>query len=181
MVQSYCRSMGWKHSPLCLETLGISLLINNSKVSKNGSTPDFLKGLRSDQQQLVFFVKIAPTQEKNNTISGQGFWKPHEWAFLYAAEYNFIWISSLTQILKLGIKRTSLYLIIGDAKAPESSDSVPVSPTEWQHRGAMPGTQPRCREVLPNARSNLPTEWKDGRNLSETESPSQLEGDTVYS
>ena len=64
MVQSYCRSMGWKHSPLCLETLGISLLINNSKVSKNGSTPDFLKGLRSDQQQLVFFVKIAPTQEK---------------------------------------------------------------------------------------------------------------------
>ena len=61
------------------------------KVSKNGSTPDFLKGLRSDQQQLVFFVKIAPTQEKSNTISGQGFWKPHEWAFLYAAEYNFMW------------------------------------------------------------------------------------------
>lgn len=91
LVQSYHHSMGWKHSPLCLETLGISLLFNNSRVSKNGSTPGFLKGLRSDQQQPIFFVKIAPTQEKSNTISGQGFWRPHEWAFLYAAEYNFMW------------------------------------------------------------------------------------------
>lgn len=39
-------------------------------------------------------------------------------------------ISSLTQTLKLGIERTFLYLIIGDAKAHEGSDSVPVSPME---------------------------------------------------
>ena len=32
--------------------------------------------------------------------------------------------------LKLGIKRASLYLITGDAEAPESSNSVPASPME---------------------------------------------------
>lgn len=56
--------------------------------------------------------------------------------------------------VKLGIKRASLYLITGDAKAPESSNSVPVSPMEWQHQGAVPGTQPRCWEALPNVSSN---------------------------
>ena len=184
LVQSYHHSMDWKHSPLCLETLGISLLFNNSRVSKNGSTPGFLKGLRSDQQQPIFFVKIAPTQEKSNTISGQGFWRPHEWAFMLQNTILCGHISSSTQTLKLGIKRTSLYLIIGDVKAPEGSDSVPVSPMEWQHWGAKPGTQPRCWEALPNARSNLPTEWKDGswiQKFIRNRVLSQLEGDTVYS